>query len=337
MMNTNGKPMSLLSIRNLQTHYLTRQGPVYAVSDLGLELNERDFLGIVGESGCGKSTLAYSIMKLIPEPGKIVGGNILFKENDLVKLNEREMSQIRWNDISMIFQQSMNSLNPVQKVKDQIIEAIMLHKIVESKKQALEIVEDLFLQVGLGSNVIDSYPFELSGGMKQRVIIAMALSCNPKIVIADEPTTALDVTIKAQIMDLLKKIRHKYKMSLIMISHDLSVIAETCDKVIVMYAGKIIETGDVVQIFNKPGHPYTKLLIGAIPSMESVKRKKLISIPGKPPNLLYPIRGCGFFSRCPFAKEICENTYPNIETYGNIACHFADDFKDISIYDYLGE
>jgi len=316
---------------------LTNKGPVYAVSDCSLELNENDFLGIVGESGCGKSTLAYSIMKLIPEPGKIVGGNILFKDNNLIKLNEREMSKIRGKDISMIFQQSMNALNPVQKIKGQIIEGIMLHNIVKSKKQALEIVEDLFLQVGLGSNVINSYPFELSGGMKQRVIIAMALSCDPRIVIADEPTTALDVTIKAQIMDLLKEIRRRFNMSLIMISHDLSVVAETCDKVIVMYAGKIIETGDVVQIFKKPGHPYTKLLIGAIPSMESVKGKKLISIPGKPPNLLNPPKGCSFFSRCPFAKDICKKKYPNIETYGNIACHFADDFKDLSIHDYLGE
>ena len=327
--------MPLLEVKKLETHYFTRMGIAQAVSDVSLDVNDNEFLGVVGESGCGKSTLAYSILNLIPEPGRIVSGQILFKGTDLLKLDEKSMSKIRWKDISMIFQQSMNALNPVVKVGDQIKEAIMIHEKnihrPHIQEELINKVKDLFNQVGLDSRFIQSYPFELSGGMKQRVMIAMALACEPSLIIADEPTTALDVTIKAQIMDLMKTLRKKYNLSLMMISHDLSVVAETCDEVAVMYGGKIVEKGDVISIFKNPGHPYTKLLIGAIPSMERGKTKKLTSIPGKPRNLINPPPGCRFSDRCPYVQDICEKIYPRPEEHQNIACHFVDELRGVSI------
>jgi len=324
--------LALLDVRDLKTWFFTTKGAVKAVDGVSFSVNRGEALGLAGESGCGKTTTAFSIMRIIPPPGRIVDGEISLAGEDILKKNEEEMRKIRWKKISIIFQGAMNALNPVFKVGEQIKEAILLHENV-SDEEAENRVKRLFREVGLGPERINDYPHELSGGMRQRVMIAMALACNPDLVIADEPTTALDATIQAQILELLKDLRRKLHNSTILITHDLSIIAETCNKAAIMYAGKIVELGDVISIFTSPLHPYTKGLIQAIPSIEKGRSKTLFAIPGSPPNLLNPPSGCRFHPRCPLSKEECIKEEPRLTeiTRGwHVACHFAEEMKDLS-------
>lgn len=313
--------MPLLSVENLKAYFFTMKGPVKAVDDVTFSLERGDVLGLAGESGCGKTTTALAILKLLPEPGRIVNGRIIFDGMDLVKLSEEEMRRkVRWKRISLIFQGAMNALNPVFKVGDQIAEAIMLHEDV-TKEEALERAAELFEMIGIEKSMINRYPFELSGGMRQRAMIAMALACRPDLVISDEPTTALDVIVQAQVLKLMTKLKDELNLSFIVITHDLSVIAEVCNKVAIMYAGKLAEIGDVVTIFKKPMHPYTQGLIGAFPSVK--EKKELISIPGYPPDLLNPPKGCRFHPRCKYAMDICKKEEPEMKIIEGhrVACH----------------
>ncbi|MGI5854145.1 MAG: ABC transporter ATP-binding protein [Bacillota bacterium] len=304
----------LLSVRNLKTHYFTPDGVVKAVDGVDFDIDRGKILGIVGESGCGKSQTVLSIMGLIPKPpGKIVDGEILFEGKDLVKATEAEMRAIRGNDISMIFQEPMTSLNPVFTIGNQIMEAIMLHQKLhagEARKKAIEMLD--LVGIPAPDKRVDEYPHQLSGGMRQRVMIAMALSCNPKLLIADEPTTALDVTIQAQILDLMKKLQHDIGMAIALITHDLGVIAEVVERVVVMYAGKIVEEAPVGELFARPLHPYTLGLLGSIPAIDK-KTDRLKVIPGIVPNPMNLPPGCRFYPRCEYVMDICREQEPEIK------------------------
>lgn len=302
-------------VNNLRTYFFTREGATKAVDGISFKLREGDALGLVGESGCGKSTTALAIMGLVPRPGRTVSGSICLEGIDLLQLKEQEFRRnYRWKRISMVFQGSMNALNPVFKVGDQITEAIKLHERV-SDQQAKSRARELIELIGIDADRADNYPHELSGGMKQRMMIAMALACNPELVIADEPTTALDVIVQAQVLRLLGDLRQKLRLSMILISHDLSVVAETCNKVAIMYAGKIVEIGDAVQVYTKPSHPYTQGLMSAFPNLVSEK-KELVSIPGQPPDLRSPPSGCRFHPRCPYVFDRCRKEEPTYTRTG---------------------
>lgn len=314
--------MSLLEVKNLKTQFRTDDGTFLAVDDISFTVEKGKTLGIVGESGCGKSVTSLSIMRLIPSPpGKIVGGEILFNGKNLLKISEEEMRKIRGNDIAMIFQEPMTSLNPVFTCGYQIAEAIALHQKGLSSKQVREKTIDMLKLVGIPEpdKRVDEYPHQLSGGMRQRVMIAMALSCNPSLLIADEPTTALDVTIQAQILELIRKLQKEFNASMILITHDLGVVAETCDYVAVMYAGKIVEYGSAEDIFYRPRHRYTKGLLDSIPHFETGKRReRLETIKGLVPNLLNIPKGCRFNDRCNFAQEDCKARDPELKTIDGI-------------------
>jgi peptide/nickel transport system ATP-binding protein len=312
---------ALLSVSNLKTQFLTREGVVEAVRGVSFHLHKGEVLGLAGESGCGKTTAALSIMRLLPPTARIVGGQILFKGKDMVTMSERELRALRWRAISIIFQGSMNALNPVKNISEQITEAILLHEKV-TYDEALERTKNLLQKVGLNLSKLRSYPHELSGGMRQRVMIAMSLACNPSLVIADEPVTALDVMVQAQILKLIKNLQDELNLSMILITHDLSIIADTCNRLAIMYAGKIVEYGGVEAIFDDPVHPYTELLIKAFPSIEG-PIGELRSIPGSPPSLLNPPSGCGFNPRCPRAREECSKSDPQLVEVGSghfVAC-----------------
>ncbi len=301
--------MALLEVEDLRVYYETRKGVVKAVDGVSFGVEKGESLGIAGESGCGKSTLGFSLLRLVPEPGKIVGGRIVFEGIDITKLSEDEVRRnYRWKKVSMVFQGAMNALNPVRTIGEQIVEAIIMHDRSYTLEKAWERAGDLLELVGIDRNRVKSYPHELSGGMKQRVVIAMALALNPKLLIADEPTTALDVVVQAQIMNLLKRLKKELGMALIMISHDLSIIAEIADKVAIMYAGKIVELGRAEDIFLNPKHPYTSGLIGSVPRLRGEKR--LTWIPGQPPDLISPPPGCRFHPRCPECMDRCRKEEP---------------------------
>lgn len=304
----------LLHIRNLETQFFTEDGVVRAVDGVDLKLASKEILGIVGESGCGKSTLALSILRLVANPGKVVGGEIIFAGKDLLKMTKEEIRDVRGGQISMIFQDPMSSLNPVFTIGDQIGEAVRAHQKITKKEEILEIVTDMLTTVGIpDANLrFSDYPHEYSGGMRQRVMIAMALSCKPKVLIADEPTTSLDVTIQAQILDLMRELKKNYDSSIILITHNLGVVAELCEKVAVMYAGKIVEYSDSISIFKKPVHPYTRALIGSIPRID-IRQDKLGIIPGSVPSLINPPIGCRFEPRCEYAIEDCAKIDPVLE------------------------
>jgi len=306
----------LLEIQNLITYFYTLEGTVKAVDDVSFSISKGEIVGLVGESGCGKSVTALSILRLIPNPpGKIVGGRIIFQEKNLCELEIQEMRKIRGNEISMIFQEPMTSLNPVFTMGSQITEAIRLHQKL-SKKEALYKAIEMLNLVGIPSpeKRVDEYPHELSGGMKQRAMIAMALSCHPKLLIADEPTTALDVTIQAQILDLMLKMKDEFNTSILLITHDLGVIAEAVQKVVVMYAGKIMERASVYDIFQDPLHPYTQGLIESIPKINVLKqhKQKLKTIPGIVPDMTKLPKGCKFSPRCRQAMKICRESEPEL-------------------------
>jgi len=305
----------LIKIENLKTRFHTEDGIVNAVNGISYAMDPGEVLGVVGESGCGKSVHALSIMRLIQiPPGEIASGEIWFDDRDLLKLSEKEMREIRGQDIAMVFQDPMSSLNPVYTVGFQITEALMLHKDLNQKAAKARAAELLSL-VGISEPTkrLDDYPHQFSGGMRQRAMIAMALSCDPKLLIADEPTTALDVTIQAQIINLVIKLQQELGMAIMWITHDLGIVAEMVHKINVMYAGFIIERGDVWEIFKQTLHPYTKGLLGSLPRIDEAPGTKLVSIPGLPPDLVNLPEGCPFYARCTFRVERCKVERPPLE------------------------
>ncbi|MBP6820112.1 MAG: ABC transporter ATP-binding protein [Acidobacteria bacterium] len=310
--------MSLLEVKKLKTYFATRHGEVRSVDDLSFTIERGETLSLVGESGCGKSVTALSIMRLVSKPGRVVGGEVMFEDRDLLKLPEDEMRAIRGNDIAMIFQDPMTSLNPVFTVGEQIAEAIRLHRKV-SKREAWDQAIEGMRDVAIPSPETRSknYPHEMSGGMRQRMMIAMALACDPKLLIADEPTTALDVTIQAQILDLLTELRQKRDLALLLITHDLGVVAETSDRVAVMYAGKIIEEASAKELFRRPRHPYTEGLLRAVPRLDEQRQGRILrlqTIEGVVPNPLELPEGCRFAPRCQHAREkCCEGEIPLLD------------------------
>ena len=304
----------LLEICNLKTHFYTEDGISPAVDGVNLYIRRGETLAVVGESGCGKSVTSLSVMRLVPDPpGRIVDGQILFEGRDLLKITESEMRKIRGNDISMIFQEPMTSLNPIYTIGDQIVETITQHQRL-SRRESLDKAVEMLRLVGipLPDKRVNEYPHQLSGGMRQRVMIAMALSCNPKLLIADEPTTALDVTIQAQILELMRKLKKDLGMAIMLITHDLGVVAEMAKRVVVMYAGKVIEEGDVFSIFRHPLHPYTQGLLQSVPRMDSTL-DNLHVIEGVVPNPLKLPAGCRFSPRCPYVLDKCRERQPDLE------------------------
>lgn len=303
---------TILEVKNLKTYFNTDAGVVKAVDGVSYSLKKGEVLGVVGESGSGKSVTSLSIMKLIPSPpGKIVGGEILLDGEDVLKMSEGELREMRGDKISMIFQDPMTSLNPFLRISTQLMETITLHQgldKVEAKKKAIEMLK--LVGIPAADKRVDCYPHQFSGGMRQRVMIAMALSCNPEVLIADEPTTALDVTIQAQILDLIKDLSDKLNTAVIMITHDLGVVAGMCDKVCVMYAGKVVEKATNDEIFNDPKHPYTEGLIKSVPRLDIATDQKLYSIEGQPPNVIDLPECCPFHPRCDKALDKCRSTYP---------------------------
>lgn len=316
--------MALLDVENLKMYYRTLRGDVRAVDDVSFQMEKGDALGLAGESGCGKTSAALAVLKLLPTNGRIVDGKILFNNMDLAKISDSAMREdIRWKKISVIFQGAMNALHPTKTIGTQIVEAILTHEKID-RKDAEDRAGKLLDLVGIGAAKLSRYPHELSGGMKQRAVTAMALACNPEIIIADEPTTALDVIIEAQVLKVIQELQKKLHLSMILISHDLSMIAETCNKVAIMYAGKIVEKGDIVPVFHESLHPYTQKLIAAFPSILG-RKTELSSIRGFPPDLLNPPRGCRFHPRCDQAMEICKAKEPVLAEAANkkqqVACH----------------
>jgi oligopeptide/dipeptide ABC transporter ATP-binding protein len=307
----------VLSVRDLQTHFFTRDGVVRAVDGVSFEVEEGRVLGIVGESGCGKSVTALSIMGLIPKPpAKIVGGEVLWQGRDLTELAERELEDVRGKEIAMIFQDPMTSLNPTLTIGTQLTETIRRHEDV-SRAAARVRAAELLDEVGIPNpkQRLDDYPHRLSGGMRQRVMIAIAISCDPALLIADEPTTALDVTVQAQILDLLEDLRRSHDMAMILITHDMGVVAEAADDVLVMYAGQIVEQAPVLELFDHPEHPYTEALLGALPQVEAagVRERRLTAIPGRPPDLKDPPPACRFAPRCKYAgHDACSTRMPEL-------------------------
>ncbi|MFD4819468.1 ABC transporter ATP-binding protein [Peribacillus butanolivorans] len=303
----------LLEISNLKTYFFSDKGPVPAVNGVDLYINKGETLGVVGESGCGKSVTSLSIMRLLTDtPGKVVDGSIRFEGKDLLSLSENEIREVRGNEIAMIFQEPMTSLNPVYKIGQQIGEAVQLH-LKYDKKKAREHVIKMLKLVGIprAEEIIDEFPYQLSGGMRQRIMIAMAMSCDPTLLIADEPTTALDVTIQAQILELMRKLKEEKGTAIMLITHDLGVVAEMCDRVVVMYAGKVVEEADVLEIFENPKHPYTKGLLNSVPKMGQ-KTNRLESIPGNVPIPTNMPKGCKFAPRCSQAMDICQEQNPDL-------------------------
>ena len=311
----------LLDVNGLKTYFDTDEGTVKAVDGVSFHIDKGETLAVVGESGSGKSVTSLSTMRLIPTPpGRIAGGEILFNGEDLVKKTEREMRKIRGNDISMIFQEPMTSLNPVYTVGDQIAEAIVLHQ-GKTNRQAMQMATEMLELVGIPEPAkrVKNYPHQMSGGMRQRVMIAMALSCGPQLLIADEPTTALDVTIQAQILELMKKLQREIGMSILFITHDLGVVAEIADRVVVMYAGRAVEEGDVVPIFTKPKMPYTMGLLNSVPRVDQAAehQERLEAIPGNVPNPLYLPEGCAFHPRCKYMYDKCTEAIPPLVDSGS--------------------
>ncbi len=308
----------LLDVEHLQTHFFTRGGVVKSVEDVSFHINEGETLGLVGESGCGKSVTSLSIMRLVESPpGKIVGGKVLFQGEDIVQMDEDDLYKLRGGKIAMIFQDPMTSLNPLFTVGFQIAEAVKTHLKLDDKAARDRAIQMLDLvRIPEARRRVDHFPHEFSGGMRQRVMIAIALSCNPKLLIADEPTTALDVTIQAQVLDLMKGLSQEFNTATLLITHDLGVVAGTCDRVAVMYAGRIVETAPTSTIFKNPAHPYTQALLNAVPRADTPRGAKLAAIGGQPPNLVNLPKGCPFAPRCRKAQARCRQELPPLETVG---------------------
>lgn len=319
--------MNILEVSDLKVYYETNQGLVKAVDGVDLNIERGTSVGLAGESGCGKTTLGLSFLKLLPINGKIISGSMFYDGEDVYNIDEKEFREnIRWNHISMIFQGAMNALNPVFKVEDQISEAIKLHDKSKKRRERLQRARDLLRKVDIDPVMGSHYPHEFSGGMRQRAMIAMALACDPKLVIADEPTTALDVIVQKQLMDLLRNLKSELNLSLVVISHDISVLAELCDYLNIMYAGRIVEWAEINEIFSNPQHHYTHGLISTFPTVEDKVRKQTFEfIEGAPPNLIDPPQGCRFHPRCSHATEICTQDPPpemrELQAKHYVACH----------------
>lgn len=314
---------TLLDVKNLSIDFKTSNGIVKAVEDVNFQINEKEIFALVGESGCGKSTIAFSLMKLLAKNGMIVDGNINFNGKDVLKLTEKEMFAFRGKEIGMIFQNPLDSLNPVMTVGKQTLESLLLDNITPEKawKKVIEIFEDV--RIPDSKERIKSYPFELSGGMRQRVMISMMIARKPQLLIADEPTTALDVTIQAQILKVIKRLKDEFNTSVLLITHDFGVVAETADRIGVMYAGNLVEMGEVFEVFENPLHPYTRLLMQALPTINK-KDGRLVTIPGMVPNLINPPEGCRFANRCPQKEDICTKIKPDFKERSQdhyCACH----------------
>lgn len=304
----------LLNIKNLKTYFYTSMGIVRAVDGVSFDVKKGEVLGLVGESACGKSVTGFSIMRLVPSPpGKIISGEIIFDGHNLLALSDKEMQRIRGARISMSFQDPMTYLNPVFRVGDQIAEAVMLHQNLD-KKEAMEVAIETMkmVQIPKASERVMHYPHQFSGGMRQRVLLAIAICCNPLLLIADEPTTALDVIIQSEVLELIKDLKKRLGLSILLITHDLGIISDFADKIVIMYAGNIIESGETRSVFSEPKHPYTSGLLKSLPSID-MKGDKLVSISGMVPNPIHPPSGCKFHPRCPFVKEICKNERPLLQ------------------------
>ena len=315
--------MALLEVENLSVGYNTKNGYLKAVERVSFDLEEGKSLGFVGESGCGKTTIGAALMGLLPPNGSVREGRIIFEGKDLLETSEVEMRKIRWGKIAMIFQAAMNALNPVHRVDNQIAEAILTHHPELGKEEALRQVKGLFQTVGIPEMRMRDYPHQYSGGMKQRAIIAMALACRPKLIIADEPTTALDVIVQDQILEETKILQKEFNVSMLFISHDISIVADVCSHIAVMYAGQIVEYGPREAVFNSPAHPYTKALISSYPTLTG-KKSHLIPIPGETPNLIHPPPGCRFCERCTEAGSSCKAEPPLLVEIGpghKALCH----------------
>lgn len=313
----------ILDVKNLHVHYITEDETVKAVNGISFSVEKGESLGLVGETGAGKTTTALAIMQLVPyPPGLITNGEIIFGGKNLIYNTDKENQKMRGNGISMIFQDPMTSLNPIMTIGEQLLEVVLTHKKIsreEAKKQVIELLK----VVGVKEDRYNDYPHQFSGGMKQRVVITMALLCNPQLLIADEPTTALDVTIQAQVLDIINKLQQQYQMSMILITHDLGVVAETCDKVAIMYAGEIVEMGTIKDVYKNTKHPYTKGLFESIPKLDE-DSEMLVPIQGSTPNMSSLPTGCYFHPRCKFKKEICEKVSPSIQGEDHVyKCHFA--------------
>jgi oligopeptide/dipeptide ABC transporter ATP-binding protein len=317
----------ILEVRDLKTAFFTDSGAVPAVDGVSFSIQKGEILGLVGESGCGKSVTSLSIMRLVSPPGRIVSGEILFSNQDLLQKTERQMQSIRGNHISMIFQEPMTSLNPVMKIGDQISESLILHKKLgkqEARRESIRLLKEV--RIADPESRIADYPHQLSGGMRQRVMIAIAIACNPQLLIADEPTTALDVTIQAQILELLNRLRNEFGLSILLITHALGVVAEIADRVIVMYAGKVVEEAPVEELFKNPCHPYTAGLLDSIPQIKSPEERsqRLKAIPGTVPDLIHLPAGCSFADRCKDRMNECTKKYPEmiwINSRHRVACY----------------
>lgn len=326
----------LLEVENLSVSFRTYAGVSQAVRGVSFSLSEGETLAIVGESGCGKTVTSKAIMGLLPQPQSMIGkdSRILFNGKNLLELNEKEMSKVRGSEISMIFQDPMTSLNPTMKIGDQIAESILIHKNVskeEAQKEALEMLE--LVRIPNAKKRMNQYPHEFSGGMRQRAMIAIALACKPKILIADEPTTALDVTIQAQIMELIGELQKELNMGVILVTHDLGVVASVSDRIQVMYAGKILERGNVNEIFYHPSHPYTLALLRSVPKLTTQNKEHLYSLKGTPPDLLNPPAGCPFAARCEFGMGICRKSMPEVTTFSkeqSASCWLHHPAADVS-------
>lgn len=314
--------MAIVEVKNLKTYFKTKAGYAKAVDDISFTIEPGENFGLLGESGCGKTTAAKSLLRILPPNGEIAGGSCIFQGRDIFRLPKEEMRKIRWKGISMISQSAMNALDPVYRVGDQIVEAIRTH-VDQSRNESMERAKELFSLVGIDHQRLRDYPHQFSGGMRQRAIIAMSLALNPSLIIADEPTTALDVIVQDQILRRISALQKQFNACMIMITHDISVIAELCERAAVMYAGKIAEIGNIGGVLKKPCHPYTMGLKNAFPSILG-DRQDLISIPGSPPNLVNPPAGCLFNPRCPFSTEICFEEEPPLREVAQdqfAACH----------------
>jgi oligopeptide/dipeptide ABC transporter ATP-binding protein len=306
---------ALLQIKDLEVRYATRAGLVKAVDKVDLEVRRGETLGLVGESGCGKSTLGFSILRLIREPGEIVGGQIFFNGEDLLQKTEREMIDIRGKNIAMIFQDPMTCLNPLQRIDDHFIETVNIHERA-SAKEARQRAADLVDKLGISASRLTDYPHQLSGGMRQRIMIGLALVLNSDLIIADEPTTSLDVIVEAQILELMKGLKRDFDLTMILITHNMGIVAELADRIAVMYAGKLVEVAQAVPLYDKPLHPYTQGLLKSIPNI-SLEAQKLETMPGSPPDLIEPPTGCNFHPRCPYAMDKCSNIEPPMKEIKN--------------------
>lgn len=302
----------LVDVKDLSVTYHTRIGPVSAVDHVSFEIQKGEILGLVGESGCGKSTLGKALMRLIEPPAEISSGQIIFDGEDIMLYNEEQMRDFRGRRTSMIFQDPMTSLNPMQRVDDHLVEAIQVHEPKTKREEALKRASTLIERLGIGLNRMGSYPHQLSGGMRQRVMTGLGLVLNAELIIADEATTSLDVIVEAKLADQLREIRDEFGVTLLMITHNIALVAEMADRVSVMYAGHIVEMGDVYTVFEKPLHPYTQGLLGSVPSIELNDRDELFKMPGEPPNLTHPPTGCRFHPRCQYAMPICSKYEPDL-------------------------